>query len=66
LILSGKQAGCMVYLPRTEGRTVVAQLIKAVNGDTKTGIAVDSINDSSIGPLGTAANIKKFKPEFHS
>jgi ribose transport system substrate-binding protein len=66
LILSGKQAGCMVYLPRTEGRTVVGQLIKAVNGDTKTGISVDSINDSSIGPLGTKANIKKFKAEFHS
>jgi ribose transport system substrate-binding protein len=65
-ILAGKQTGCMVYLPRTEGRTVVTQLIKAVNGDTKTGISIDSINDSSIGPLGTSANIKKFKPEFHS
>jgi len=66
LILAGKQTGCMVYLPRTEGRTVVAQLIKAVNGDKRTGISIDSINESPIGPLGTAANIKKLKPEFHS
>lgn len=66
LVLAGKQAGCMVYLPRTEGRTAVAQLIKAVNGDRATGISKDSIRESSIGPLGTAANIRRFKPEFHS
>ena len=66
LILTGKQTGCSVYLPRTEGRLVVDALVKAVNGSTKTGISVNPLKFSNIGSLGTKANIAKFKPEFHS
>ena len=66
LILSGKQTGCSVYLPRTEGRLVVDALVKAVNGSTKAGISVNPLRFSNIGSLGTKANIAKFKPEFHS
>jgi ribose transport system substrate-binding protein len=64
LILSGKQAGCAVYLPRTEGRDVVQALVDAVNGKGKTGVSVNP--PSPIGVLGTKANIAKFTPEFHS
>jgi ribose transport system substrate-binding protein len=64
LILSGKQTGCAVYLPRTEGRLVVQALVDAVNGKGKTGVSVNP--PSSIGPIGTKANIAKFSPEFHS
>ena len=66
LILTGKQAGCMVYLPRTEGRTVVSLLIRAVNGEKLQGLSIDPLSASPIGPLGNKANIAKFKPEFHS
>jgi ribose transport system substrate-binding protein len=66
LILAGKQAGCMVYLPRTEGKTVVSFLIRAVNGEKLSGLSIDPLSQSPIGPLGTKANIAKFKPEFHS
>jgi hypothetical protein len=67
LILDGKQTGCAIYLPRTEGRLVVTALVKAVMGTSKaTGIYVDPLKFSSIGGLGTKANISKFKPEFHS
>lgn len=66
LILSGKETGCSVYLPRTEGRLVAQALVNAVNGSKKTGIYVNPLKFSSIGPLGTKANIAKFKPEFHS
>jgi ribose transport system substrate-binding protein len=66
LILQGKQTGCSVYLPRTEGRLVVDALVKAVNGAKTTGVYVDPLKFSSIGRLGTKANIAKFKPEFHS
>ena len=66
LIQSGKQAGCTVYLPRTEGRLVVQALVDAVNGKGKTGVSIDPTPRSPIGGLGTKANIGKFKPEFHS
>jgi len=66
LIQQGKQTGCSVYLPRTEGRLVVDALVKAVNGSTTAGIYIDPLKFSSIGRLGTKANIAKFKPEFHS
>jgi ribose transport system substrate-binding protein len=66
LILQGKQTGCTVYLPRTEGRLVVQALISAVNGKGKTGISIDPTPRSPIGGLGTKANISKFTPEFHS
>jgi ribose transport system substrate-binding protein len=66
LILQGKQAGCTVYLPRSEGRAVVQALVNAVNGHGKTGVSVDPTKTSPIGRLGTKANISKFKPEFHS
>lgn len=66
LIQQGKQAGCTVYLPRTEGRLVVQALVDAVNGKGKTGVSIDPTPRSPIGGLGTKANIGKFKPEFHS
>jgi len=66
LILQGKQTGCTVYLPRTEGRLVVQALIDAVNGKGKTGVSIDPTPRSPIGGLGTKANISKFTPEFHS
>ena len=64
LILKGTQTGCAVYLPRTEGRLVTQALVDAVNGKGKTGVSVNP--PSSIGVLGTKANIGKFSPEFHS
>jgi len=66
LILNGTQTGCSVYLPRTEGRLVVQALVNAVNGSKQTGIYVNPLKYSTIGPLGTKANIAKFTPEFHS
>jgi len=66
LIQQGKQAGCTVYLPRTEGRLVVQALVDAVNGKGKTGVSIDPTPRSPIGGLGTKANIGKLKPEFHS
>jgi ribose transport system substrate-binding protein len=66
LIQQGKQAGCTVYLPRTEGRLVVQALVDAVNGKGKTGVSIDPTPRSPIGGLGTKANIGKFTPEFHS
>lgn len=66
LILQGKQAGCMVYLPRTEGRIIATMLIQSVNGSTRAGVSIDPLKFSKIGPLGTKANIRKFTPEFHS
>jgi ribose transport system substrate-binding protein len=66
LILQGKQTGCTVYLPRTEGRLVVQALVDAVNGKGKTGVSIDPTKYSPIGGLGTKSNINKFTPEFHS
>ncbi len=66
LIQQGVQTGCSVYLPRTEGRLVVTALINAVLGKGKTGVSIDPNRFSSIGNLGTKANIGKFTPEFHS
>jgi ribose transport system substrate-binding protein len=66
LILQGKQTGCAVYLPRTEGRLVVQALVNAVNGKGKSGVSIDPTPLSPIGGLGTKANIRKFTPEFHS
>ena len=66
LIQHGKQTGCTVYLPRTEGRLVVQALVDAVNGKGKSGVSIDPTPRSPIGGLGTKANIGKFTPEFHS
>jgi ribose transport system substrate-binding protein len=66
LVEDGVQAGCSVYLPRTEGRLVVRQLVDAVNGDEKDGISINPLKYSSIGGLGTKDNLGKFAPEFHS
>jgi ribose transport system substrate-binding protein len=66
LILQGKQTGCTVYLPRTEGRLVVQALVDAANGKGKTGVSIDPTPRSPIGGLGTKGNISKFSPEFHS
>jgi hypothetical protein len=41
-------------------------LIQAVMGQGKGGISVNPNKFSSIGSLGTKANIAKFQPEFHS
>jgi ribose transport system substrate-binding protein len=66
LILKGIQTGCTVYLPRTEGRLVVGALIQGVLGKGKSGVSINPNQYSSIGNLGTKANIAKFKAEFHS
>jgi ribose transport system substrate-binding protein len=66
LILKGVQTGCTVYLPRTEGRLVVTALINGVLGKGKTNVSINPNQYSSIGNLGTKANIAKFTPEFHS
>lgn len=66
LILAGRQAGCSVYLPRTEGKIVVDLLVRAVNGEKTAGRSIDPLTLSPIGPVGTKANIARFKPEFHS
>jgi ABC-type sugar transport system substrate-binding protein len=66
LILQGKQAGCTVYLPRTEGKMAVDLLVRAVGGERITGRSIDPLTLSPIGPIGTKANIAKFTPEFHS
>jgi ribose transport system substrate-binding protein len=66
LIEQGTQAGCSVYLPRTEGRLVVRALVNAVNGAKEDGASVNPLKYSSIGGLGTKDNIGKFQPEFHS
>lgn len=65
-ILAGKVAGCTVYLPRTEGRIAVDLLIRAVNGERVQSRSIDPLTLSPIGPVGTKANIAKFKPEFRS
>jgi ribose transport system substrate-binding protein len=65
-ILAGKLAGCSVYLPRTEGRMSVDLLIRAVNGERIQSRSIDPLTLSPIGPVGTKANIAKFKPEFRS
>ena len=66
LILAGKQAGCSVYLPRTEAKIVVDLLVRAVNGEQIRNRSIDPLTLSPIGPFGTRANIARFKPEFHS
>ncbi len=66
LILQGKQAGCAVYLPRTEARIAVDLLVRAVSGERVQGRSIDPLTLSPIGPVGTKANIARFKPEFHS
>jgi hypothetical protein len=66
LILAGKQAGCAVYLPRTEGRIAVDLLVRAVNGEKVIGRSIDPLTLSPIGPIGNRGNIAKFKPDFHS
>jgi ABC-type sugar transport system substrate-binding protein len=66
LILAGKQAGCSVYLPRTEAKIVVDLLVRAVNGEQIKNRSIDPLTLSPIGPFGNRSNIARFKPEFHS
>lgn len=66
LILAGKQAGCSVYLPRTEAKIVVDLLVRAVNGEQIKNRSIDPLTLSPIGPFGNKANIRRFQPEFHS
>lgn len=66
LIQQGIQTGCTVYLPRTEGRTIVDLLIRAVKGEELEGLSIDPLSSSPIGPLGTKSNIAKLQPEFRS
>ena len=66
LIQQGKQAGCSVYLPRTEAKIVVDLLVRAVNGEQIRSRSIDPLTASPIGPFGTKANINRFRPEFHS
>jgi ribose transport system substrate-binding protein len=65
-ILAGKVYGCAVYLPRTEARVAAGYLIQAVRGKKVKNISINPLKYSNIGPIGTKANIAKFKPEFHS
>lgn len=65
-ILKGIVTGCSVYLPRTEGRMAVDLLVRAVNGERVQSRSIDPLTLSPIGPVGTKANIAKFKPEFRS
>jgi hypothetical protein len=37
-----------------------------VMGEKITGRSIDPLTLSPIGPVGTKANIARFKPEFHS
>ncbi len=53
LILQGKQAGCAVYLPRTEARIAVDLLVRAVSGERVQGRSIDPLTLSPIGPVGT-------------
>ncbi len=66
LIQQGKQAGCTVYLPRTEGRMAVRPARPRGQRREDPGRSIDPLPLSPIGGLGTKANIGKFKPEFHS
>jgi ribose transport system substrate-binding protein len=67
LILADKgEVGCSVYLPRTEAKIAVDLLVRAVNGEQVAGRSIDPLTLSPIGPVGTKANIRRFKPEFHS
>lgn len=66
LILTGKQAGCSVYLPQTEAKIVVDLLVRAVNGEQIKNRSIDPLTLSPIGPFATKKNIARFKPEFHS
>ena len=66
LILQGKQAGCSVYLPRTEAKIVADLLVRAVNGEQIKNRSIDPLTLSPIGPFATKANIARFRPEFHS
>jgi ribose transport system substrate-binding protein len=65
-ILARKIYGCAVYVPRTEARVAADLLNKAVKGQKISGRYVDPLRFSSIGSIGTRANIGRFKPEFHS
>ena len=65
-ILAGHVYGCAVYLPRTEARIAATYLIKDVRGASIKNKYIDPLKFSNIGPIGTKANIGRFKPEFHS
>jgi ribose transport system substrate-binding protein len=65
-ILAGKLYGCAVYMPRTEARVAAERLIRAVRGANVGSRAIDPQRFSPIGVIGTKANIRRFKPEFHS
>lgn len=66
LIRQGKQAGCAVYLPRTEGKMATDLLVRAVGGERINARSIDPLTLSPIGPIGNKANIARFQPEFHS
>lgn len=65
-ILAGRIYGCAVYLPRTEARLATDLLVRAVQGFSVGSRSIDPLSFSPIGPIGTKANIARFKPEFHS
>ena len=52
LIQQGKQAGCSVYLPRTQAKIVVDLLVRAVNGEQIRNRSIDPLTASPIGPFG--------------
>jgi ribose transport system substrate-binding protein len=65
-ILAGKVYACAVYLPRTEARIAADLMIRAARGAKITNRSIDPLTLSPIGPIGTKANLGKFKPEFRS
>jgi ribose transport system substrate-binding protein len=65
-ILADKVYACAVYVPRTEARIAAEYLIRAARGAKLKNISVDPLKFSSIGAIGTKANIGRFKPEFRS
>lgn len=65
-ILAGKLYGCAVYMPRTEARVAANLLIRAARGENVGSRSIDPLTFSPIGAIGTKANIRRFRPEFHS
>ena len=65
-ILADKIYACAVYVPRTEARVAADLLIRAARGANIKNRSIDPLRFSPIGPIGTKANIGKFRPEFRS
>jgi ribose transport system substrate-binding protein len=65
-IQAGRIYACAVYVPRTEARVAADLLIRAARGANIQNRSIDPLRFSNIGPIGTRANIGRFRPEFRS